>query len=293
MKKLALLAVGGWLIGGIPAPATAQEPSCEQRLQVCEANLAAAEDRIRSLGIAFEDLYAEWSSLLGIRDAYERLTADADGDGVPDGVDLCAATGTGLEIDLGGCSLGQLCGASPVASRRERTICRRLDWKNDEPAAMAPGDCKVDRAAEQCVAAVAEPMAPAGCPGTLVTISTQFDAPVAGISVFVSYPPDLIALPGSGSEVLSRVEFLVGDSGLLGAVDSDTDGDGKDDRLGVGVIRSFTEIPSGPFVRVHFDCVPDSARVPTREDFTCLAEAANQIGQDVPASCTVEVMPAS
>jgi hypothetical protein len=71
---------------------------------------------------------------------------DSDGDGIDDRHDRCPNTATGAAVDQEGCSIEQFCGAIDATTSRGRLICRRSDWRNDQPL-MRPGidgDCRVD-----------------------------------------------------------------------------------------------------------------------------------------------------
>jgi cysteine-rich repeat protein len=69
----------------------------------------------------------------------EALCSDADGDGVPDAVDRCVTTSPGQPVDDGGCSIAEFCGAFDATTRDGARVCRRADWRNDEPL-MGPRD---------------------------------------------------------------------------------------------------------------------------------------------------------
>jgi len=60
---------------------------------------------------------------------------DADGDGEPDTTDRCASTPRGAGIDGDGCSTEQFC------SQQSVQVCRRADFRNDEPLSKQPRDC--------------------------------------------------------------------------------------------------------------------------------------------------------
>ncbi len=66
---------------------------------------------------------------------------DADGDGEADPTDACPGTPPGSDVDQAGCSLAQFCAAIPVATLRDRLICRFSDWRNDRPLSLVPRDC--------------------------------------------------------------------------------------------------------------------------------------------------------
>jgi hypothetical protein len=66
---------------------------------------------------------------------------DEDEDGEPDSTDLCPGTLLGEDIDSDGCAIMQFCMAINTSSHYGRRVCRRSDWKNDEPLKNI-GDCK-------------------------------------------------------------------------------------------------------------------------------------------------------
>jgi hypothetical protein len=69
---------------------------------------------------------------------------DADGDGEADPGDACPDTAAGAAVDSAGCSLAQFCAALDAAPPWTRLLtCGRLDWRNDEPERVLPGDCAV------------------------------------------------------------------------------------------------------------------------------------------------------
>lgn len=71
---------------------------------------------------------------------------DADLDGVSDMRDDCTGTSEGEEVDQGGCSLDQFCGSVDGATKEGRRLCKRLDWKNDEPFMRGRDrDCEIER----------------------------------------------------------------------------------------------------------------------------------------------------
>jgi len=68
--------------------------------------------------------------------------ADADADGVRDPGDACPGSDAAAGVDGVGCSQAQFCSAIDAASGSGRAICSHSDWRNDEPLADNPGDCK-------------------------------------------------------------------------------------------------------------------------------------------------------
>ena len=65
------------------------------------------------------------------------LCYDADSDGEYDGTDRCPNTPAGAAVDDSGCSLAEFCSQQTSTA----AVCKGADWKNDEPAVSAPGDC--------------------------------------------------------------------------------------------------------------------------------------------------------
>jgi hypothetical protein len=71
------------------------------------------------------------------------LPPDGDGDGEPDVSDQCPGTPAGGPVDDSGCSIDQFCDGIDVSTRFGRRLCRRADWRNDEPIGR-PRDCAID-----------------------------------------------------------------------------------------------------------------------------------------------------
>jgi hypothetical protein len=87
-------------------------------------------------------------------EALATAVADADGDGVGDAADACAATPAEQAVDAGGCSLAEFCAAHPAGTKREKKLCKLADWGNDEPGMKAKeADCTFDRAQAVCLPA--------------------------------------------------------------------------------------------------------------------------------------------
>ncbi len=71
---------------------------------------------------------------------------DTDGDGEDDSTDSCPATPAAQEVDGDGCSLDQFCGLVDASDRTGSRVCKKSDWKNDEPIMKSRDrDCTVDR----------------------------------------------------------------------------------------------------------------------------------------------------
>ncbi len=74
-------------------------------------------------------------------------TMDEDGDGEADGTERCPGTPAGAPVDDAGCSPSQFC----VVGDRNRSLCLSLDWRNDEPPADRPGDCRFNSTTKLCL----------------------------------------------------------------------------------------------------------------------------------------------
>jgi hypothetical protein len=68
---------------------------------------------------------------------------DSDGDGEADVTDTCPGTLPGVEVDAAGCSRAQFCSRIDASTFRGKRLCRRMDWKNDQPLVFSTGDCVV------------------------------------------------------------------------------------------------------------------------------------------------------
>jgi len=112
--------------------------------------------------------------------------------------------------------------------------------------------------------------------GLAVTVSVAYDAvsfpEVQGVELNLGYPAP-VAIPGSGEEqaVRDRVTDL-GSAAILTPNDSDTNGDGTDDRLRV-VYAGNGNIPVGDLVRARFDC--QTAAVLDASAFRCVVTSAS------------------
>lgn len=92
------------------------DAQCQADLATCEADLSTAE-----------------ADLLTCEADLAAATQDADGDGVVDGNDSCAATPGAEAVDQEGCSRAQFCSAVDASTPTGKKICKKLDWTNDEP----------------------------------------------------------------------------------------------------------------------------------------------------------------
>jgi hypothetical protein len=89
---------------------------CLADLAACEADLSTAE-----------------ADLVQCQADLAAATQDADGDGVVDGSDTCAATPAATPVDQEGCSRAEFCAQADASTPTGKKICKKLDWGNDEP----------------------------------------------------------------------------------------------------------------------------------------------------------------
>lgn len=144
----------------------------------------------------------------------------------------------------------------------------------------------VTKSATGYVRAVAEPT----CTKAILSVSIAYDtvsAQGAGVTTVIDYPGDLAALPGFGSEpsILARLTNLTGQSGIFSGGDQDTDLDGTDDRVSIGLVLGTAAIAPGAFAEAAFDCPAGDA--PLVSDFTCALDASDENGDTIPGSCAV------
>lgn len=103
------------------------------------------------LGQCRADLAAAVTARQAAEAALAAATADSDGDGRPDSDDACPATAAGAAVDATGCSLEQFCGAIDASTATGRRLCKRADWRNDEPLMRKrEADCRVSKPARRC-----------------------------------------------------------------------------------------------------------------------------------------------
>jgi len=108
------------------ADMTSDHDACHEELETTEADLTA--------------MTAELAA----------ATADADGDGSRDLDDACPDTTAGADVDRSGCALEQFCGGVTATTREGQKVCKKADWKNDEPLMKKKSeqDCTVDKGAK-------------------------------------------------------------------------------------------------------------------------------------------------
>jgi hypothetical protein len=116
----------------------------EGDLLSCESTVDIAVVEATRLEADLVDMHA---ALLDVQTALSLATADTDADGVRDTADACPATGSNAGVDLVGCSQAQFCSAIDASHGRGRATCNESDWKNDEPRAKSPEDCKARQGA--------------------------------------------------------------------------------------------------------------------------------------------------
>jgi hypothetical protein len=123
------------------------------------------------------------------------------------------------------------------------------------------------------------------CTTRSATVLIEWESPgfpVQGVVARVSLPPGLRLDREKGKG--RAAENLTGlDGGLFDAVPRDSNGDGADDLVTIGLVAS--DIPKGRFATMRFEC---DAGAPTKGgEVSCTLEAAGAQG-DVPGSCRVE-----
>lgn len=133
---------------------------------------------------------------------------------------------------------------------------------------------------------VCVPALVAACDRVGVAVTTAYAGAAAGFAVFLDYDPSVVALPGSdpgpfGSDRLAILEDL----DLSLSFDDDLASE-----LRFSGLRILDPVPAGDIALVDFDCTGD--RVPVAEDFACILDAANEIGNVIPGSCRAFVTPA-
>jgi hypothetical protein len=132
-------------------------------LAQCLADLAevtADHDACHAdLEVMAEELTTTTAALAAATAALASANADTDADGRRDQEDACADTAAGAAVDQGGCSLALFCEAIDATTRSGAKVCKKADWRNDEPVMKKrDADCRVDKAGkgrddDRCVAA--------------------------------------------------------------------------------------------------------------------------------------------
>jgi hypothetical protein len=144
------------------AQCTANLTSCSAGLAQASEDLVGCQSELETTQATLVGTQADLATcdvdLADVRSQLAAATADADGDGIRDLDDDCPGTPPGVEVDHRGCSLAQFCGAIGVQDTVGRRICKKADWKNDEPLMTSrTRDCDVDHnrgiADDRCVPA--------------------------------------------------------------------------------------------------------------------------------------------
>ena len=146
--------------------------------------------------------------------------------------------------------------------------------------AIAP----VAKSATGNVRAVAEPT----CTKAILTANVAYDttgALGAGVTTVIDDPEDRASIPGFGSEesVKERLTNLTGQSGIFSGGDQDSNANGTDDRISIGLVLGSAAIAAGPFSEVEFDCPAGDA--PLVSDFACTLDASDANGDPIAGSC--------
>lgn len=144
----------------------------------------------------------------------------------------------------------------------------------------------VAKSATGNVRAVAEPT----CTKAVLSVRIAYGdaaAQGAGVTTVIDYPGDLASLPGLGSapSVTERLTNLSGQSGIFSGGDQDSDSDGTDDRVSIGLVLGTAGIVPGPFAEAEFDCPAGDA--PLVSDFACTLDASDADGGTIPGSCAL------
>lgn len=126
-------------------------------LTQCRADLTTANGSLATctsaLGTANTSLNQCTTDLSTCNANAAAANADADGDGRRDADDACPGTPASTAVDVQGCSKAQFCASFPTTSRSERAICKKADWKNDQPKMkVRERDCDYTRTSGGCIA---------------------------------------------------------------------------------------------------------------------------------------------
>jgi hypothetical protein len=126
------------------------------------------------------------------------------------------------------------------------------------------------------------------CAGAVATVSIDWDRsaggmPVQGVVARVTFPPSL-ALERRDGTRLAVDNLTASKGGLFNAAAEDTDHDGGDDLVSIGLVGS--DIGTGRFADVRFECRGDE--LPEAAALSCKLEAATFAGSH-PGTCRVEL----
>ena len=161
------------------------------------------------------------------------------------------------------------------------------------PDTPRPGRAALRRAIALLLAALpgTSRAAEANCHEVVATVKVAWAGDrglrAAGVVTRVGFPPTLrLPVEKGSASVAARTERLgPTQGGLFDAIVRDSDGDGRQDRVNVGLVTSG--IPAGDFVRIRFECTQGAAP-PAPGDFSCVAEVSDG-SLPVDATCSVEV----
>jgi cysteine-rich repeat protein len=136
-----------------------------------------------------------------------------------------------------------------------------------------------------------------GSNGAQVTVALEYEPAaipgVAGVTIDLGYPQDLVSIPGTERDLGDRVTDLA-NAGFLDVRDHDTPGDpdSNDDTLTIGYVAT-AGLPPGNLVRVRYDCASGTALLPS--NFHCaVVEASDSHGNTLDTkdlSCSVTITP--
>jgi hypothetical protein len=124
---------------------------CSSDLGDCHISLIGCEGDVVECDASRASLETDLMEARATIAALEEDLADEDTDGVLDSVDACPDTPSSAAVDGAGCSLSQFCEHIDVSNPLDAPVCRRSDWRNDEPLEAEPGNCAVHD--DRCVAA--------------------------------------------------------------------------------------------------------------------------------------------
>lgn len=109
--------------------------ACESDLATCDAALALAEAELVTCSEERGDLAEQLDDCTA---ALAVAHEDGDVDGIPDSIDRCPDSETDI-VDSEGCTVTQFCARFATDDMRLSKLCKRADWRNDEPM-MRGGD---------------------------------------------------------------------------------------------------------------------------------------------------------
>ena len=171
--QLAFAIYGGWDTSATSnrhqtfttSPAPVNNPLGSAGLTLLDYAVAAGPGRTISRTIDLDETYDGHftvfvGALGGVAGQYQITVSaaadtsgsDDDGDGISNAHDACPGTATAVEVDQGGCSQVQFCAAVDNTSKKFKTLCKKADWKNDEPLMSGKqADCMYQKSTNSCV----------------------------------------------------------------------------------------------------------------------------------------------